>query len=257
MKKISKREFLKTTLLLLTSGKVILDTAQKQYSNHLEDKIINELPNYTYKVDVEIEYENNKEPRKLQGMGIRIENYFITMAHITHAENTVITTPFGKINVNKTIKKSTTKYHDQILQEIYVNKEEDLAIYKASIDMQEFPCKPTGKRNIGDLTYIIGNPRLLGKSVRKGNIVDNDGFGGIEQLGDCFIVSQPVYPGDSGTPVVNKHYELIGLGKATYTAPNYNTLNGIKPIEDIIKYFPNNQAITALNKVRQKIRDTQ
>jgi len=87
------------------------------------------------------------------------------------------------------------------------------------LNLPNFPAKPSSRLNLGDKIYIIGNPGLTGINVREDYISDINGTAGenmkelAENTTDCFGIGKIVISGDSGTPVVNSKFELLGLCK--------------------------------------------
>ena len=112
-------------------------------------------------------------------------------------------------------KSKVDKINLETMIESYIKEDgTDIYIGKPDKFVVNFPCKPTREFNYGDKVYLIGNPRLRGTNIRKGYISDLDGYGDV--LGKAeytFGIDFPVQGGDSGCPVVNDKFELLGLVK--------------------------------------------
>ncbi|MHA1302335.1 MAG: S1 family peptidase [Candidatus Heimdallarchaeaceae archaeon] len=218
----NRREFLKTGLLLTLSGKVIYDTCDKIYSKHLIHKIYNELPCHIH--DIEIESITEDKSINTRGRGIVVNRKFITLYHVIDESKYKVNSPFGIMEMKRKILERIVKIGDTQLKELYTNKQKDIAIFET--DLPDFPAKPSTKYKLGDEAYILGNPRNTGLNIRKGYISDLDRFGtySLDNItSGCFGMSVPVTYGDSGSPVVNKDYKLIGLCRSRIGALAYIT----------------------------------
>ena len=228
---MNRRDFLIASALVLVSGKTLGDVCVNQYQKGIIHKIY-ELPKYIYKIDAFANVEGKNEHR--HGFGVVVDNHYLTMAHIVNFSKRRVRTPFGIMENEVEVKEEKAKINDSEIERIVFNDREDIAIYKLpkELNVQEFPCKPTSKRKLGDEVFLIGNPYMTGWNIRKGNISDLDQYGDNLPI-ESFGIDFPGIPGDSGCPVVNSNYELLGLQA---TRVEY-TLGYIKKIEDYLKYI--------------------
>ncbi|MBU0792002.1 MAG: S1C family serine protease [Gammaproteobacteria bacterium] len=232
-KGVNRREFLLTLGLIGVSGKLLTDICVKEYNKHLTWKIYNELPNYIYKLETSA-FAGGKEQFR-NGMGIVVKNHYLTMAHIVDFSKRRTRTPFGIMEFDQEVLNQKVSVNKKELEQIIVDTENDIAIYKLpkDLELKEFPCKPTSKRKLGDEVFLIGNPYLQGWNIRRGYISDLDDYGNQPKGRKCFGINFSGIPGDSGTPVVNSKYELLGL-QAIHVD---HSLGYTKKIEEYLKYI--------------------
>jgi S1-C subfamily serine protease len=226
---MKRREFLQAIGLLLVSGKVAVDSLIK-YNESETRKDIYKLGDYVYLADYETtDKDGNKN--KSQGCGICLDDYFITVDHIpSSTEKNRIHTPLGIIETGIDIKSKKASINELEMEEVIRNPKKDIAIYRlnknkmAEHGLEPFPCKPSSRRNLGDKVYIIGNPQLKGFNIRETTISDLDGldlmFGDIEMKHE-FGIGKRIIPGDSGSPLINEDYKLIGLSNVYFEQVGY------------------------------------
>ena len=188
----------------------------------IANQIYNELPKHIHIAET-IADTNEYGERKTKGCGVIVDQHYITMQHIVNAGSKLQRqTPFGLMEEPLTVKSQKTYIQGKELEEIFIgSNKDDVAVYKLPKDLNlpDFPAKPSSILNLGDKIYIIGNPGLTGINVREDYISDLDGTTGenFEELNkttiDCFGIGKIVISGDSGTPVVNSNFELLGLCK--------------------------------------------
>lgn len=98
----------------------------------------------------------------------------------------------------------------------------DLALIQLEGNVGQLPCANLGSSvesdglQIGDYLEIIGYPAYTGSeapAVTRGQI---SGFPGIESV-QFIQTCAPVYPGNSGGPVINRFGEVIGIVNGKYT----------------------------------------
>ena len=112
-----------------------------------------------------------------------------------------------------------TKYRGQLL---LADAGKDLALIKLEGSGVQFPCAKLGSSvesdglQTGDNLEIIGYPAFTGSdapAITSGRI---SGFPGIESV-KYIQTCAPVYPGNSGGPVINRFGEVIGIVNGKYT----------------------------------------
>lgn len=240
---MNRREFLQTTGILLVGGKLILDELI-DYNKRETRKDIYKLSDYVYMGKYETT-DKNEHKREAEGYGICLGNYFITVNHIpSSAEKSYTMTPFGVIETGIEIVDKKATLEGLTMDEVIRLPKRDVAIYELNKDkmkehgLEPFPCEPNTKRNLGDRIYLIGNPKLNGFNIRETTISDLDGLDkiSVEEINlkdSTFGFSSTAIPGDSGTPIVNEDYKLIGLTNIHFNGLGYGVkieefLNNIK-----------------------------
>lgn len=216
---MNRREFLQTTGLVLLGGKTLFDICQKEYEKHIEYKIFNELPKYSYLAKT---ITNNNKNYVDRGYGIVINNKYITMAHIINTD---------KFDTSK----KETFIKGQKLEKIIVDWENDVAVFNVpkSLNLKNYPCEIKTNIDLGEKVYLIGNPFLDGINIRNGRIIDLDELNReLECTKGCFGVDIVTISGDSGMPLVNSDFKLLGLVQSTI-----NGLGYINKIEHYLKYL--------------------
>ncbi len=252
MKQINRREFLlwmATTGLTLREG---IKMYQNQNQKEIEEKIYG-LNKYVHLATHTADSKLGK--RKVKGVGIYLDDYYISMAHIYNALGTQKSmTPFGIVTNNFNFTNPKTTIGDVTLENIVVDNinKRDVFVGKANRYVVNFPCKPTNDIKLGDDIYVIGNPQLFGSNIRKGKVSDLDGlYSESGKLENTFGIDIPVHPGDSGSPVVNDKYELLGL--AAFVAFNkFGYINKIKLYTDTIQDIKNT-VTKSMPKIKEEL----
>ncbi|GHT98998.1 hypothetical protein FACS1894142_6060 [Spirochaetia bacterium] len=182
------------------------------------------------------------------GTGFFISNdgIIVTCAHVIEVSDII------------TVKVNNTEYRAEILAK---DSNTDLAILKINYKSSYyFKVSNFNRTNLGDKVYVLGFPlsNLLGSDIRitDGVISAKTGFNS-EQL--YFQLSAPIQPGNSGGPIINDRFEVIGVAAAildesfAYNASgalpqnvNFGVKSGyINPLLDTIKL--KNGGIKTLN----------
>ncbi|NPE26724.1 trypsin-like peptidase domain-containing protein [Methanococcoides sp. SA1] len=189
----------------------------KERKKDIEQRIYHELPKHNH-LAIYGGFVNGTY-RQQSGMGVFVNGHYITTAHIPNILfKQPSRTPFGTIYSKRIgLEKPSMSVHGEDFEWLVNDVYSDVFIakQKGENSFPNFPAKPA-KREVqyGDKVYLIGNPRLLGTNIRKGYVSDIDGLPrtqtGIDQMfGFDFAVEQ----GDSGCPVVNEDFELVGLAR--------------------------------------------
>jgi hypothetical protein len=162
------------------------------------------------------------------GCGIILNGKYLTMAHIitSHATSPCI------LKKSLTAKNRKTILYGKELEQHTLDTENDVAIFNLPPNLQlpDFPAKPSKEINRGEDIYIIGNPFLTGSNIRAGHISD------LGKSKNYFGIDIGVIFGDSGCPVVNSDFKLLGL---TESVPfvKFPILGNIKKIEEYLKHI--------------------
>lgn len=162
--------------------------------------------------------------------------YFVTNLHVCNA----ISEKEENINVDGKLLKVLFRSadHDLCFAEPYVN---DFG-FSFSLSLANFA-------HAGESVKIIGHPRGLDKTVRDGHIFSK-GFSSFswlakpELLVDYLHISTIGYPGNSGSPIVNRWGNVIGVCFAGNTM--YHTELLAVPVDDLKKELDKLQRIQSL-----------
>jgi len=106
----------------------------------------------------------------------------------------------------------------------------DVALIRTDIDFTDYSDYPlqlsSTTPQTGDVCYVIGNPKkqddcsLSTGIIRDVNYTDPEGA----QITPTLYVDAPGHSGSSGSPILNKEGEIIGI--YTFGASNFETLGG-------------------------------
>ena len=228
-----------TAGLLSLGGKVIGDVILENYNKRIINDIYYELPKHVHRVKIsgEIQIDGGDVMEVGEyGCGIIFNNKFLTMAHVTNM-NIVNDEKEGIIELKEEIKNKKVKLYEKELEEIVFDIDNDVAVYNlpSGLDIPNFPCNISGSDiKLGDEIYIIGNPDISGINIRRGYISDLDSIvnKADSSAKNCFGIDKVLIPGDSGTPIVNSNYDLLGLCAFSIRG----SLGYVKKIEEFINY---------------------
>ena len=116
------------------------------------------------------------------------------------------------------------------VNKVYYDGTADVALIRTDIDFTSYPDYPlqfsTTTPITGDLCYIVGNPKnnddcsISSGNIRDANYTDPDG----DQIPPSLYVDTAGVSGNSGSPILNKEGEIIGI--FTFGASNFETLGG-------------------------------
>jgi S1-C subfamily serine protease len=184
----------------------------------LSDVIADELRNNGYKVqqvlNIESIKKNNQSARESSGTGFFVSDngLIISCAHVVDDANKIETIINGK------------KYSLEIVS---MNKNTDLALLKIIdyINPLFFSIEKFNSQNIGDRIYALGYPlsNILGSEIRVTDGIISSKTG-IESDPTYFQISAPVQPGNSGGPIVNEKFNVIGVA-ASRLSDSYTVRN--------------------------------
>ncbi|MBP2239624.1 S1-C subfamily serine protease [Cytobacillus eiseniae] len=151
------------------------------------------------------------------GFNISEEGLIITNHHVIDNMNPItITFPNGEI------------FNGNI---IHSNPDLDLAFL--TIQGNNLPYLTLSKNaewQIDDPIYVIGNPLLHHQIVNEGNIIEGSNLNGVLRI------SAPIFKGNSGSPVINGHGEVVGV---VYALSIKDQTGLAIPIEQVHQNMPN------------------
>ena len=210
MNNITRREFLLLAgLTAINSAYIFKDIDLNNNSNKIYS-----LTDYIHLAKYSADTEDGKA--EFEGMGFIMDGKYITCNHIpARMKIKTTTTPFGSVEDIRKIENEEAYIGNIRLTELVRDEKSDIAIYDSYGYLPDFPCKPCNDINLGDEVYIIGNPGLKGHNIRKSKISDLDGLDGLDVSDYCFGIGKALIGGDSGTPIVNSDYELLGMNTLT------------------------------------------
>ena len=172
-----------------------------------------------------------------RGTGVVIAGRFVlTQYHVVITDELLIPSSCGSPSIARDAKKiyeQTFLYTEKNggketypLKQIYSNKKSDLAILELPPEakLPSFPYAPGNSDDLkaGNFVYLFGNS--LGEMVNmRSGIVSainvSPRWSTREALKKTFMISGPVYPGDSGGPIVailDGRYEWVGTANALF-----------------------------------------
>jgi len=113
---------------------------------------------------------------------------------------------------------------------VYYDGTADVALIRTDIDFTDYSDYPlqlsSTTPQTGDVCYIVGNPKksddgsLSTGTIRDANYTDPEGA----QISPTLYVDAPGHSGSSGSPILNKEGEIIGI--FTFGISNFETLGG-------------------------------
>ncbi len=113
---------------------------------------------------------------------------------------------------------------------VYYDGTADVALIRTDIDFTDYSGYPlqlsSTTPQTGDVCHIVGNPKksdhgsLSTGTIRDANYTDPEG----SQITPTLYVDAPGHSGSSGSPILNKEGEIIGI--YTFGVSNFETLGG-------------------------------
>jgi len=158
-------------------------------------------------------------------------------------QNGVVVTNYHVIGMAEEIKvKASNKVLD-VEGLIFIDKENDLVILKAKArSMPVVKLGVVGKANIGEYVYIIGRPSGFEDAISVGLLSE------IREIGEdveILRMTAPASPGMSGSPVVNRNGEVVGVVTSGSSAlHNFSSAISVK----LIKGKISSEGVTAIKE---------
>lgn len=222
------------------------DLNQRIESAAIEKRIYTELPNhchiaiYQANIETEIDGKTILDKRATIGMGVFLDDYYISMEHIPSVlmqrqANTKFRDPFFFHNIKNEAMFVDGKPFDILVRDM--KKDILIAKERKGNSFQNFPCTPQTNINYLDAIYLIGNPGIEGTMIRKGHVSDLNSYsdvGSYKNPERFFGADMLIHGGDSGSPVVNDKFELLGLAESIVHG-KFSYVNRISTYLDAIK----------------------
>lgn len=218
MKNITRREFIRDIGLLTALGYIGYREFDINNKQTKLTEMYDNIGDYVHEINSHIRYitpTNNKEHETdIKAYGIVKNGMLYTVAHVVEMSEYVQRTPFGMMKVPVNTIESETKLNNITLDKLVCDTNKDIAVLKLPkfYTPPEFPGKfddPVA----GEEVYVIGNPALTGVNIRRGYVSDMDGLNGQPYH---FGYSVPLIGGDSGTPILNCNFDIIGLNSHSF-----------------------------------------
>ncbi len=264
---MNRRDFLKISIrdvaLLSLGYKMLYDTLQDEkvktknqeyyYENfylryfsdmehNITNKIYNKLPECVYMARTQGTLNQGGQKKEIMNhfCGFSPQehpDHFYALEHcIEGLGNYKIKVPIIEkpVTIIRDVENQRETVNGYPLERLVNDSKKDVAIFGISkkARIKRFPCEPR-REKLGEIIYMIGNPRLTGPNVRRGRVSDVDEiYSGNLTDETHFGIDIPVIVGDSGTPVVSSDFKLLGLSAISFM----NALGYVKRIEEFTKY---------------------
>jgi S1-C subfamily serine protease len=113
-------------------------------------------------------------------------------------------------------------------EQVYVIKDTHLNPYYdiATIELQEaLPIDglPLGEANLGDQVFVVGCPITPGMGI----ILQEGIISAVWPQRNEYVLGVTLSPGNSGSPVINEHGQVIGIATAIYRGQQQTGLNKV------------------------------
>ena len=218
---INRRDFLIASAIALLSGKTVYDSITKSNETDIEQMIYNEYPKYLHMSYSTAKYVDMMRTHEKRGMGIVVDDKYVTCAHIVDCSRRYMNTPYGTMQVVEKMKDEKTMLYGMELKILYQDNDDDVAVLQIPKEVEikhrfniDDICFDEPK--FGEEVYIVGNPALMGVNVRKDYVSDTDGLTvkNIPSNPNRFGFGKALLGGDSGTFTVNKQGKVIGINSS-------------------------------------------
>lgn len=250
---MNRREFFTASALLLTAcaseddyTRIVREVAKEEYEKLQMHRKIREIESIKKIVDsmvllntttrYKIPSKDDLEHELISpAIGVVYKDFLLTVDHAVsvYTIKEQSDTKVKEIKIDKH-KEITTTSSGVPLETIVRDKENDIAVFRVpyNYDGRRYPFElgDSDKTEVGQEVLFIGNPNVLGFSVREG-IIASKVFIHSHVKHPGFYVSITPVPGDSGGLVVDRNtFSLLGLNSKTITGQGYMVpINLFKP----------------------------
>ena len=235
---MKRREFIRD-IAIAGIGVYVLGTKAIDIKHKKDiDWLYNNASNFIIKCKSVTKYKDGSKDITMHGNGIFLDRYYLTPYHQVAKKEQRVRTMFGTVIVNKDVESYQVSIDDIILEEVGVNEDYDVAVFRKPYLMgnkKSFPYEIDKTLELGQKVYILGDPYHRGNNFRVAHISKLEG---LERLNikikkdAVFGVDKACYSGDSGTPVVSDDLKLLGL--VNYVSNNLGFITKIEKYMDII-----------------------
>ena len=132
---------------------------------------------------------------------------------------------------------------------VAIDIETDVAILKINYrPSRYFRLANFASANLGDRVYVLGFPwtNILGSEIRLTDGIIS-AFSGIESNQTDFQISAPVQPGNSGGPVFNERFEVLGITASKLNRDDAQNVNFAVKNTFITSILPRNVRVDSGN----------
>ncbi len=201
--------------LAVLSGVLIGEVVENLPTPVLTDKQLLTIGyNSTAKIEVEVQDLWTGELLKGHGTGFVIsvpsrEYLFITNAHVCHSRE-------AKLSIN--LHGGADVFPAKVLR---FDEDVDLCVLEPTSQLNHrylTPLPLSTSREIGSLSYVVGYPRQAPLIPSFGSVVAFEYA--ISPIFVSIILSNRVYAGNSGSPILNNDQQVIGIAEAADNQSN-------------------------------------
>lgn len=178
------------------------------------------------------------------GMAIPLKNVILSLSHVTEIDAIhPVRTPFGVMMIDLGKKVSERYYIDGVEVKL-LGREDDISLFKGKTK-RFFPFKlgDSDKLKVGDRVVVIGWSLAVVNNMKDGMISSLNSKGIKETYptkNACMMISVPINPGDSGSPVLaftGDVPEIVGVVNAAVVDKGMGFAIKINDIKKFIKKF--------------------
>ena len=164
------------------------------------------------------------------------KGYFLTAAHCVMKPN-----EYALVDSLYITNPITNKWFSVTMTDVFIDGLADVALIQTNIDFTAYPhfCLPfsTVEAKTGDVCYVCGNPGGIDNDsvtrgiVRDGHFTLTSG----SYVPDAIHIDSPGISGNSGSPIMNKNGQIIGLFTFGFNLENFNGGPNLNTLRESLK----------------------
>lgn len=164
------------------------------------------------------------------------KGYFLTAAHCVMKPNEYAL--MDSLYITNPI---TNKWFSVTMTDVFIDGLADVALIQTNIDFTAYPhfCLPfsTVEAKTGDVCFVCGNPGGIDNDsvtrgiVRDGHFTLTSG----SYVPDAIHIDSPGISGNSGSPIMNKNGQIIGLFTFGFNLENFNGGPNLNTLRESLK----------------------